>query len=232
MSAQFPLQLVHLFAGAGGGILGGILIGHTTVCAVEIEPYCAEKSCSNASETESCQSSPSGTMCEPLTGSPGEDSLTQSAPESLAQKFPALAKLCPVTRSWKTRQPLLTPDWEKSLETWPSWGLMLDGECWVVPMPAWTRTEKESGFLRRPQNKDGRGFYKVSMASTKKRAATKGRQTMLIHQLLLTAYEGMSFAVANPPFWESLMGWPIGWTDLQPLEMAKYQQWLLLHGKP
>jgi DNA (cytosine-5)-methyltransferase 1 len=30
---------LHLFAGAGGGILGGMLLGHTTVCAVEIEPY-------------------------------------------------------------------------------------------------------------------------------------------------------------------------------------------------
>ena len=31
-----------LFAGAGGGILGGILSGFTTVCAVEKEPYCRE----------------------------------------------------------------------------------------------------------------------------------------------------------------------------------------------
>ncbi len=31
---------LHLFAGAGGGILGGMLLGHTCVCAVEIEPYC------------------------------------------------------------------------------------------------------------------------------------------------------------------------------------------------
>lgn len=30
---------LHLFAGAGGGILGGQLLGHTCVCAVEIEPY-------------------------------------------------------------------------------------------------------------------------------------------------------------------------------------------------
>lgn len=30
---------LHLFAGAGGGILGGMLLGHTPVCAVEIEPY-------------------------------------------------------------------------------------------------------------------------------------------------------------------------------------------------
>ena len=33
---------LHLFAGAGGGILGGHLLGHTTVCAVEIEPYCRQ----------------------------------------------------------------------------------------------------------------------------------------------------------------------------------------------
>lgn len=31
---------LHLFAGTGGGILSGMLLGHTCVCAVEIEPYC------------------------------------------------------------------------------------------------------------------------------------------------------------------------------------------------
>lgn len=30
---------LHLFAGAGGGILGGELLGHTCVCAVELEEY-------------------------------------------------------------------------------------------------------------------------------------------------------------------------------------------------
>lgn len=33
------MRELHLFSGAGGGILGGILLGHTCVCAVEIEPY-------------------------------------------------------------------------------------------------------------------------------------------------------------------------------------------------
>jgi len=35
----------------------------------------------------------------------------------------------------------------------------------------------------------------------------------------------------NPAWVEWLMGWPIGWTDLEPLEMDKYQQWLRQHGK-
>ena len=33
------LRELHLFAGAGGGILGGQLLGHRCVCAVEREPY-------------------------------------------------------------------------------------------------------------------------------------------------------------------------------------------------
>jgi len=36
------MRELHLFAGAGGGILGGMLLGHTTVAAVEIEPYCQD----------------------------------------------------------------------------------------------------------------------------------------------------------------------------------------------
>jgi len=36
------MRELHLFAGAGGGILGGMLLGHITVAAVEIEPYCQE----------------------------------------------------------------------------------------------------------------------------------------------------------------------------------------------
>ena len=34
----------------------------------------------------------------------------------------------------------------------------------------------------------------------------------------------------NPRFVEWLMGFPIGWTDLQPLETASYQQWQQQHG--
>ena len=34
------MRELHLFAGGGGGILGGMLLGHTPVCAVEIEQYC------------------------------------------------------------------------------------------------------------------------------------------------------------------------------------------------
>ena len=34
----------------------------------------------------------------------------------------------------------------------------------------------------------------------------------------------------NPTWVEWLMGWPLGWTDLKPLEMDKFQQWCEQHG--
>jgi len=36
------LRTLHVFAGAGGGILGGVLLGHQPVCAVEIDEYCQQ----------------------------------------------------------------------------------------------------------------------------------------------------------------------------------------------
>jgi DNA (cytosine-5)-methyltransferase 1 len=38
----FPIRSLDLFAGSGGGILGGKLLGWRTVCAVEIDPYCRD----------------------------------------------------------------------------------------------------------------------------------------------------------------------------------------------
>lgn len=34
----------------------------------------------------------------------------------------------------------------------------------------------------------------------------------------------------NPEWIEWLMGWPIGWTDLRPLAMDRFQQWRRSHG--
>jgi hypothetical protein len=34
----------------------------------------------------------------------------------------------------------------------------------------------------------------------------------------------------NPVWVEWLMGWPLGWTDLKPLEMGKFLSWQLQHS--
>ena len=37
--------------------------------------------------------------------------------------------------------------------------------------------------------------------------------------------EGRDGGQLNPPLVEWLMGSPIGWSDLKPLEMDRFQQW-------
>ena len=40
MDLSGKLKTLHLFAGAGGGILGDLILGHTPIGAVEINAYC------------------------------------------------------------------------------------------------------------------------------------------------------------------------------------------------
>ena len=43
--------------------------------------------------------------------------------------------------------------------------------------------------------------------------------------------DGATGGTLNPMWVEWLMGWPLGWTDLKPLETDKFQKWLEQHGK-
>lgn len=60
-------------------------------------------------------------------------------------------------------------------------------------------------------------------AQTKKERQAKGQQVRLCHEL------GAGGRL-NPQWVEWLMGWPIGWTDLQPLETDRFREWLAQHG--
>jgi hypothetical protein len=42
---------------------------------------------------------------------------------------------------------------------------------------------------------------------------------------------GPSGGPLSPPWVAWVMGWPLEWTGLEPLEMGKFRRWLVLHGK-
>jgi hypothetical protein len=112
-----------------------------------------------------------GMMYKPLTESHGEELLTWYLEDFPAKTFPQpekgqellvkdqecgntwqglLAKYNPVTSSWKTAQCSLFEDLEQSLETFPKWGLMRNGE--LYPRQTWEPTinEKEFGLWLTP----------------------------------------------------------------------------------
>ena len=148
-----------------------------------------------------------------------------------------LAKYNPDTLLWKTAQCSLLEDLELSLETWPRWGSMRNGECFRQPMLVQITAEKEYGLSERiPNNLDffhtpcttGLDGGSNSRKALKKRMEKmptplssdyKGVQRMMDnHQNDLAAVVG---GPVNPTFSEWLMGWPLEWTDLKPLETDK-----------
>jgi len=154
------------------------------------------------------------------------------------------------TLSWKTHQCLLLGDLEPFLETWPQWGLMRDGECWEQRTLEQTIRGTESGLSQAmwltprvveidetPEN------FRRRMNSKRKndRKNGFGSLTMQVKAMLPTptchnSKEGAYPAEftkrtptlathaggkLNPTWVEWLMGWPLEWTDLKPLETDK-----------
>jgi len=148
---------------------------------------------------------------------------------------------------WRTAQCSLLEGLDVFSETWPRWGMMRNGECWELSTLAPRIEESGSGLWPTPRAKESTesaeaimrraetGRYGVNMNLT---AAVKlwprvhrspgGASEMRRHTPDLPTQVGGQL---NPPWVEWLMGWPVGWTDLQPLAMDKFQQWLDSHGR-
>jgi hypothetical protein len=119
------------------------------------------------------------------------------------------------SRSWKTHQCSLAGDLEPFLETWPRWGLMRDGECWEPQILEQITNDSEFGsLLPTPTCHNAKeGNY----------PAEKRRRT-----LSLATHVGGKI---HPEFTEWMMGWPLGWTDLKPLETDKSHYVQQKHGE-
>jgi hypothetical protein len=119
----------------------------------------------------------SGMTFEPSTDGHGEALLTWCLGASRAKTSPvqarapdwtglvqdsggrwheSLARFDPATSSWKTRQCSLLEGSTSFSETWPRWGLMLDGVSWALTMPARLTGESGSGSWPTPTAMDHR----------------------------------------------------------------------------
>ena len=197
-------------------------------------------SCWPDSETGSCPDSPSGMTCEPSTASPGADRSMSSAADSPAktsaqpvagqvsrasapasgQKWPeSWVKWCPDSSLWKTRQCSLLGGLESFSGTWPRWGMMRGGECW------------EPDILEPLTRETGSGSWLATPTAKANQLAPSMQQKHPGCAAWWPTPQGHGGQL-DPVFPEYLMGWPIGWTDCEPLEMGRFWKWLDLHGKP
>ena len=138
--------------------------------------------------------------------------------QDCGQKWPvSFAKYNQHTHSLKTHQHLLFADSTELCLTLPQWGTMLDGECWELPMSAHHIVEKGAGLWPTPT----KSVYKGSGPSLIRKDG-KMRGDRLDYAVERNSDGSSTGGKLNPTWVEWLMGWPIGWTDLKPLEMDKF----------
>ena len=207
----------------------------------------AEACYSPASATGCCRPSRSGTTCEPSTASRGEDelmlcpgafhvktsALPAEATDSMASapaygwKWPgSFAKWNRSSCSWRTRQCSLIEGLDEFSETWPRWGLMLDGECLEQTHLAPRSTGSEFGYWQTPTTRDGKG---QSGKGNRIKRGKNGRLHVanLCDQIVDI---GRPDLVRSVKFRLALMGWPEGWTSCEPLATDRFHAWRQAHG--
>lgn len=192
-------------------------------------------SSSSDNGTDSCPGSQSGTMFSPSTESTGEDGSMLSAEASPARTsaprvegpdstenglgfglkwLGSFARFDPASSSWKTVQCSLLEGLDGFSETWPRWGSMRNG----VSLAHTTQDF--------PIPENGYGFWvptpRASMFRSRKwwlRRVPRGNLEEL--PCLQPRFAHLAGERINPEWLEWLMGWPIGWAGLEPLETAK-----------
>jgi len=145
----------------------------------------------------------------------------------------SLARFDPDSSSWKTAQLSLLGDSDECSVTWPRSGMTADGQCWELPMLGHRTKDTDSGLWPTPTvcgnyNRKGASATSGDGLATAVRmwptpTAHNAKETNAPSELArntptLAAQAGGSL---NPTWVEWLMGWPLGWTDLKPLEMDK-----------
>ena len=145
---------------------------------------------------------------------------TESAADSGAKWPASSAKYDRDSRSWKTAQCSLFGGLVEFSETWPRWGLMLDGEFWELPTLARPISESESGFWPTP----------TAVTATGGAALCKWGGTGARAKLRKMVTPKELNGPLNPEWVSWLMGWPKGWSSSLRLETDKFRQWCAKPG--
>lgn len=204
--------------------------------------------CSHGNRTVYFAHSQSGMTCARLTAIHGEELLTwyragfhvrtlppveparvsmEVDPVFIAKECGLLAKFIRGLSFLKIHPSLRDADSSTSFLIWPKWGMMRNGECWEQTKPAQITKGTASGLWHptpTKMDKKGATTYTMMQAEVKRSA--------YLRYWLHRRFPSERTTYPHPGFLEPAMGWPSGWTGLQPVETAKFQQWLDSHGKP
>ena len=156
------------------------------------------------------------------------------------QSLKLLARFDHQSSSWKTSQLSLNMQEKLSLEIWPKWGIILHGALFEHQMPRHLiegRGSFQSRSIPTPTTMDCQflSSKRTVMIESLKKGKFRGVGLKDYVQMYPTptatanqtspsmlkkggAFENLTIGKLNPEWVEWLMGWPIGWTDCEPVE--------------
>lgn len=196
-----------------------------------------------------------GLTCAALTADAGEALLTSFLEAFRARTYqargPALelkervpdfgktwlessVRYCQMKSTWRTHQCLWVEDLPWSLVSLPRWGMTRSGALFQRRTLERPINEIAFGSLQERLEKKHMPAWPTPVASMAKGSSPKAlirksgadRSNDRLDHAVMALHGGH----LNPTWVEWLMGWPLGWTDLKPLEMARFREWQQQHS--
>jgi hypothetical protein len=176
-----------------------------------------------------------------------EEEKERTTPETVGLKQSKLfAELGPDGFSERTSQDsLILGTSQKYSGRWPKQGMMQNGLCSELTIAAPPTNVADSGSWPTPtQDMAAERKKKYAQGGTPLTMAVRMWPTPTANEDAAGTSEGKmqkmlgnhpdvrntGAGTLNPTWVEWLMGWPLEWTDLKPLETDKFHLWLQQHG--
>jgi len=246
LEGQGDMNELALFAGAGGGILGGHLLGWRTVCAVEWEPYAACVLAARQNDgilppfpiwddIQTFDGRPwrgivdvvsGGFPCQDISAAGRGAGIEGERSGMWREMARVVGEVRPRYVYIENSPMLIARGGQELLQILPRSGITLSGTLWERQTLVLRTSETESGLLQSEKwatpdaNMGKRGYQNPQNLH-------KSKHQITVNDLAMLRY---GIKKLNSTLCEYLMGWPLGWTDLKPLEMDKFQQWQQQHG--
>ena len=169
--------------------------------------------------------------------------LTERAPVCGVSFSESYARFDPDTHMWKTAQRSLLGDSHECLQILPRSGRMSSGallertikvpgtnasDCGLLPTLTVHGNNNRAGLTEKSGDGLATVLRKLPTMTLQDAKNNGGPSEARRNTPPLNSVIG---GPLNPEWCEWFMGWPIGWTGLQPLATDRFQLWLVAHGK-
>lgn len=139
-------------------------------------------------------------------------------------------RYCRAASTWRTHQCLWAEDLRWSSVSLPRWGMTRSGVLFqrqISERPiSGTASGSSPGDRTRMWPTPVASMAKGSSPKALTRRSGADRSNDRLDHAVMAQHGGH----LNPTWVEWLMGWPSGWTDLKPLEMARFREWQRQHS--